>query len=217
MDYGRRPRIPRRTNGIIVSQLISDIVDSVLGNIGTVISLRQSHGKCVRQAGIALNLERWQTPAIAELPKRHAIARFSRYGQPIYLVIKEANELASAGQVSVEEAREMSRQALDNIPYVKQVKEEKKEEDAQSSEKNWRDRVTGLPTRTRLVYARICERPWELIADRMGALGIDRETEGNARDELEALGLIRFAGKVGSRCRLFELTERGKEVAEKWA
>jgi hypothetical protein len=90
-------------------------------------------------------------------------------------------------------------------------------EDVQSTEKNWWDRVKGLPTRTRLVYARIAERPWELIKDRMDALGIDRETEGDARDELESLGLIRFAGTVGSRCRLFELTKRGKEVAEKWA
>jgi hypothetical protein len=58
--------------------------------------------------------------------------------------------------------------------------------------------------------------PWELIEDRMDYLGMDREAENAARRQLRALGLIRFAGKVGAKHRLFELTQRGRKVAEKW-
>jgi hypothetical protein len=47
----------------------------------------------------------------------------------------------------------------------------------------------------------------------MDALGFDRETEGEARAKLESRGLIAFAGKVGAKHRLFELTARGRELA----
>jgi hypothetical protein len=47
----------------------------------------------------------------------------------------------------------------------------------------------------------------------MGELGFDRETEGNARAKLESRGLIAFAGKVGAKHRLFQLTPRGREFA----
>jgi hypothetical protein len=71
----------------------------------------------------------------------------------------------------------------------------------------------GLPLSERKVYARIAERPWELIEDRMDALGLDRETEGEVRARLGSRGLIVFTGKVGAKHRLFELTARGRELA----
>ena len=71
----------------------------------------------------------------------------------------------------------------------------------------------GLHPTELKVYARIAEQPWELIEDRMDALGFDRETEGEARAKLESRGLIAFAGKVGAKNRLFELTARGRELA----
>jgi hypothetical protein len=63
------------------------------------------------------------------------------------------------------------------------------------------------------VFARLAERPWELILDRADALGLDRETEGDARSSLEARGLIALAGKVGAKQRLMEPTARGREFA----
>ena len=71
----------------------------------------------------------------------------------------------------------------------------------------------GLRTRELRVFARICERPWELIPDRMDALGLDRESEGDARAKLEAAALIAFAAKVGAKNRLFAPTARGREFA----
>ncbi len=47
----------------------------------------------------------------------------------------------------------------------------------------------------------------------MDALGLDRETEGDARARLEARGLTGLAGKVGAKYRLFDLTARGRELA----
>jgi len=64
------------------------------------------------------------------------------------------------------------------------------------------------------VFSRIAERPWERIEDRMDALGLDRESEGDARAKSGARGLIAFAGTVGAKNRLFELTPRGRAFAE---
>jgi hypothetical protein len=47
----------------------------------------------------------------------------------------------------------------------------------------------------------------------MDGLGLDRETEGEARARLGSRGLIVFAGKAGAKHRLFELTARGRELA----
>jgi len=52
-----------------------------------------------------------------------------------------------------------------------------------------------------------------LIPDRMDALGLDRESEGDARAKLEAAALIAFAAKVGAKNRLFAPTARGREFA----
>jgi hypothetical protein len=47
----------------------------------------------------------------------------------------------------------------------------------------------------------------------MDVLHIDRDAEGLARRNLKTRGFIQFAGKVGARNRLFELTARGREYA----
>jgi hypothetical protein len=70
-----------------------------------------------------------------------------------------------------------------------------------------------LRPREKRVFARICERPWELIDDRKDALGLDRESEGSARDTLKTRGLTAFAGTVGARSILVDLTARGRAFA----
>ena len=201
--------------GIVVTHLPEDVEDPVLGNLGTVFCLRLGDGRSINRAALCVNLERWQRPEIAQLPDRQAIARFSRYGKPVQLVIKDAAKLLSGSRpVSRKEARERSRPVLERFPYVKRAPE--KVEDAQDEEEKILKAVGGLPTRVRRVYARICAIPWELIEDRIDYLGLDREAENAARRQLVALGLICFAGKVGAKHRLFELTPRGRKVAEKW-
>jgi len=207
------------TCGVVVSQLISDLVPSARGNLGTVLCLRQGHRQCIRDAAASLNLAPWQEAELARLPNQHAVARFSRYGEPVYLAVKDARSLLPEGSPppSREEARWRSRPALEAIPYVKRCEPPEPEENNGGRAGKGEGLPTaaggGLHPRELKVYARIAEQPWELIEDRMDALGFDREAEGEARAKLESRGLIAFAGKVGAKNRLFELTARGRELA----
>lgn len=117
---------------------------------------------------------------------------------------------------SREEARERSRPVLEAIPYVKDSEPAPVEAGVAQTDGGVAapQPEEGLQPREMKVFARICERPWELIEDRMDVLGLDRESEGDARDKLDLRGLIGFAGTVGARRRLFELTPRGRAFTE---
>ena len=206
--------------GVVVSQLISDVAASVRGNLGTVICLRQGHRQCIRDAAASLNLAPWQEPELAKLPNRHAVARFSRYGEPVYLAVKDSRSLfpPDSHPPTKEEARQRSKPVLDAIPFMRRC------ESAASGVGSGSPAAgegEGLPTaakgglnlQEKKVFARIASQPWELIQDRIDGLGLDRETEGEARAKLESRGLIAFAGKAGAKCRLFQLTPRGREFA----
>jgi hypothetical protein len=190
----------------------------VRGNLGSIIVLRQGNRDGVRQAAGAVNLKPWQEEEIARLPNRHAIARFSRYGEPVYLAVKDARALGLgvSPPPSREEARERSRPVLEAIPFVKGGEASQGEAARAEGGEAGQEAVQEgeLRPREKRVFARICERPWELIDDRKDALGLDRESEGAARATLEARGLSGFAGIVGAKNRLFELTARGRAVAE---
>jgi len=207
------------TCGVVVSHLVSDVAASVRGNLGTIFSLRQGDRQCIREAASALILAPWQEPEIARLPNQHAVARFSRYGEPVYLAVKDARALLGEGSPppSKEEARARSKAVLEAIPYVRKCEPPKPEAEAESSRAGKGEGLPsaggGLHPAELKVYARIASQPWETIEDRMDALGLDRETEGDARAKLESRGLIAFAGKVGAKWRLFELTARGRELA----
>lgn len=210
------------TCGVIVSQLISDVAASVRGNLGTVISLRQGDRSCVHNAAASLNLAPWQEAEIAKLPPRHAIARFSRYKEPVYLAIKDARNILPEGlpPLGRAEALERGRLVLEANPYVRgsgpQADGESGSPAAAGAEGEGLPSAAGggLPPTERKVFSRIAEQPWELIEDRMDSLGLDRETEGKARTNLGSRGLIVFAGKVGAKHRLSELTARGRELAD---
>jgi hypothetical protein len=227
------------TAGLVVSQLIQDVAPAVRGNLGSVFCLRQGHRQGVREAGAALNLKPWQEEEIAKLPNRHAIARFSRHGEPVYLAVKDARALGLgvSPAPSHEDATERSRPILEAIPYVKRSEPPRaaagaggmsatapaadgggKGMDGPSANGEMSAGATatdgGLHPRERKVLARMAERPWELIQDRMDALGLDREGEGDARAKLEARGLIALTGTVGAKKLLFELTARGRAFAE---
>lgn len=206
------------TCGIIVSQLVQDLAPSVRGNLGSTFVLRQGHRDGVRHAAGMLNLEGWREPEIAKLPNRHAIVRLSRHGEPVYLAVKDARALGIgvSPKPSREEARERSRPVLEAIPYVKNSEPAPVEAGVAQTDGGVAvpQPEEGLQPREMKVFARIAERPWELIEDRMDALGLDRESEGDARDKLDLRGLIGFAGTVGARRRLFELTPRGRAFTE---
>lgn len=206
--------------GVVVSHLIPDLAASVRGTLGSVICLRQGDRPCIRDAAASLNLAPWQEPEIAKLPNQHAIARFSRHGEPVYLAIKDARNLLPEGlpPPSRQEAIERSRPVLEAIPYVRSCGPSGMGSEGPAAAGAEGEGLPaaaegGLHPTELKEYARIAERPWELIEDRMDGLGLDRETEGEVRARLGSRGLIVFAGKAGAKHRLFELTARGRELA----
>lgn len=200
------------TSAVVVSQLISDVAPAVRANLGSIICLRQGHQRCVREALGALNLPLSYEEELSTLPNRCAIARFSRHGRAIYLALKDARGIIPQGPpMSREDARERSRPVLEQYPFVKRSGPVAGM--AQPGSGDAARPAEGLSPREMKVFARIAERPWELVQDRIDALGLTREAEADARAKLEARGLLRPAGLVGAKCRLCELTPRGLEVA----
>ena len=201
------------TCGIVASQLAQDVAKSILGNLGTVFFLRQGPKDCVDAATSALNLEPWQRPEMGKLPDRHAVARFARYGEPVCLQVNDTEPvLGDVPDLTREQARAVSEPFLDAIPFVGNgaTKTACADKDDAPAE-----RTDELPPDEAKVFACIAERPDELTPDRLEKTGLDKDRESRARSKLMARGLIEFAGKVGAKYRVFQLTARGKEVAGK--
>ncbi len=246
------------TCGAVITHLPADLAQGARSNLGSVLVLRQGNRNCIRDAAGMLTLEAWLEDEVGRLPNHHAIARFSRHGEPVYLVMKDARGLLPGGSPppSREQARARSKAVLEAIPFVKRggpaqppgVEGFPHAGDGmggpgaggRAGPVAARDQASsaagkvvaarpfssavaapqspegGLHPREKAVFARISERPYELIEDRMDALSLDREVEGDARQKLEACGLIALAGRVGAKNRVFELTARGRELAQAW-
>jgi len=146
------------------------------------------------------------------LEGRHAVVRVNRIADPWLLAV---DELSFPEPLSRDKARQRCEEALAYIPFVERTAKALQETgDEVSTEPEESPASDALVGSERRVFARIVERPWELIEDRMDELNIDRDAEGLARRNLKTRGLIQFAGKVGARNRLFELTARGREHAD---
>ena len=65
------------------------------------------------------------------------------------------------------------------------------------------------------VFVRIAGDPTETIEDRMAALGKIRAEEETARKECSRKGYIKVGGTYGWGVKLFELTDKGRNFAEK--
>jgi hypothetical protein len=210
------------TCGIVATHLPSDLAHGVRGNIGSVIALRQGNRDSIRETAAMLNLAPWQEGELAKLPAHYAIARFSRHGEPVCLEIRDARPLGLGvtPPPSRDEARERSRPVLEAIPFVKRGEPPlagQEEAGPAAVGKETTHTATangGLPLREMRVFAHIAQYPWATIDDRRDALGLDRDSEGDARAKLQARGLIAFAGTVGAKNRLFEPTARGREFAQ---
>lgn len=77
--------------GVVVDQLVSDLVPAVTGNLSSVICMRLARRECITKAASALGLEKWQERELALLPEREAVMRVSRHPQPIHLRVKDVS------------------------------------------------------------------------------------------------------------------------------
>jgi len=201
------------TCGVVVSQLLPDLSKSIRGNLGTVFCFRQGDKDCVDQAAAALNFRPWQKYELAKLPDQQAIGRFSRYGDSVHIVIKDAGPLFSGiRRLSRAEARDRSRPILQAIPYVKRV-ESKAVEDEKKD--NNGPAVKGrLPTEELKWYAHYLKTPWQLRPDRIAELGIKKDADGRMVTKFEARGCITFEGRVGAKYKVHRPSARGVQLAK---
>lgn len=205
-------KIDDNTAVIFTDQTPSGLNRATIANCSNFISFTLVDSKDVWAAGCAEGLEAYQRKELVALGPREIIVRLKRYSKKPLKI--QVDEIAFPAALSKKQAREQSRGVLDSIPFVKHATE--KVEDAQDEEEKLRNAVGGLHPRVKKVFCRIAERPWELIEDRFEALNLDRDSENDARKKLKACGLIRRAGTIGAKNLLFELTERGRKVAERW-
>ena len=202
--------------GVVVDQLFSGLAPSVTGNLSNFICFRLTQRNCIQKAASAMGLDGRQEQELARLPNRHAIIRLNRHQEPIYAVINDASAiLTKKRRPSREEARQMSAPALAQIPYVKIAKPETMPSAAITAAPAKPAQSNGLNGVEKQILARISAMPYELIQDRIDNLGLDRDTENHGRARLETCGLIEFAGKVGAKQILCQLSSRGREAAEK--
>jgi hypothetical protein len=220
-DLGEAPgpsfvRSARKIGGelgvILTDQVPSLLSPATIANLSSMVCFRLGNANCQHRIASAIGLDRYQQRELAKLEARHAVVRVNRVPDPWLLAI---DELLFPKPLLRDEARQRCEEILASIPFLEHTEKILPEVgDEASLETQKTASRDALVSNERHIFGRIAERPWELIEDRMDVLGIDRDAEGLARRNLKTRGLIQFAGKVGARHRLFELTARGREHAD---
>jgi len=190
-----------------VSQLVPDLDRSIRGNLGSVISLRQGDHYCVKEAAADLNLKPWQADKLAKLTGRKAIARFSRFGEPVNILIEDASKLFRVPKPTREQAEARSKPVLDKIAFVKSMKKkppaENKKEPLDPASNEYK------------AFAFTARFPYRLAKDRQVETGLSKDADSRAVRKLRNLGMVRPGGKAGAKFQLSEPTDKGLALAKK--
>jgi hypothetical protein len=195
---------------VAIDQIPSEIPAGVLGNLSTRIVFRLTNSPCINAIAYSMGLDRPQAEGLAELPPRRAVMQTTRIPKPFLLNVVEIPERQ---RPSTEELREREKGSLEMLDYelpdvdVSQVLlgQEKKKED--------RGADSAIRGDLYKVLARICERPYELIEERIEGLGFDRAREYRARRALEKIGMIALGDKAGAKLLLYVPTAKGIQWA----
>ncbi len=193
---------------VVVSQLVPDVDKSIRGNMGSVISLRQGDHYCVKEAAADLNLKPWQSDELAKLGDRQAVARFSRFGEPVNVLIEDAAKLFQVPKPTCEQARARSKPVLDMIPFAKKL-QKKPPADKENSA------ALAPDSNEYKDFAYIARFPYKLARDRQAETRLGKDADSRAAKKLRDLGLVRLAGKAGAKFMLYRLTDRGLALAKK--
>ena len=209
-------------SAVVVSQLVGDVDKSVRGNLGSVISLRQRDKDCIREAAGALNLSPWQSPELGCLPKRQAIARFSRYGDPVHIAVKDTGPILDGiKRFTREEGRARSKPVLDTIPFVKRrPKTEEASAPAPVDSAGTPDatpsvQVASLDPNEYTTFASIVRFPELVGADRRAGTALSPDADSRTIKKLCNAGLVGLVGKVGAKCKIHAPTDKGLALAAK--
>jgi hypothetical protein len=194
---------------VVIDQTPSELAPAVLGNVSTRIVFRLTNSPCINAIAYSMGLDRTQAEKLAEMPLRRAVVQTARIPKPFLLNVLEIPERQRPSAEELKERETLSLEVLDHelsgvdVTEVLLGREKKKEEPPQ---------IRGDVYR---VHARVCERPYERIEERVAGLEIDRAREFRARATLEKLGMIEPGDKVGTKWQLFIPTAKGADYARK--
>jgi hypothetical protein len=194
---------------VAIDQTPSELPAAVLGNLSTRFVFRLTNSPCINAIAYSMGLDRAQAKELAELPPRRAVMQTARIPKPFLLNVLEIPERQRPSAEELKERETLSLEMLDHelsgvdVTEVLLGREKKKEEPPQ---------IRGDIYR---VHARVCEKPYERIEERVAGLEIDRAREFRARATLEKLGMIEPGDKVGTKWQLFIPTAKGADYARK--
>jgi hypothetical protein len=194
---------------VLICQTVCDLPAGMLANVSTRIVFRLTNSPCINAIAYSMGFDRTQAEGLAELPLRRAVVQTARIPKPFLLNVVEIPERQRPSAEELRERETLSLEVLDHelsgvdVTEVLLGREKKKEEPPQ---------IRGDVYR---VHARVCERPYERIEERVAGLEIDRAREFRARATLEKLGMIEPGDKVGTKWQLFIPTAKGADYARK--
>jgi hypothetical protein len=192
---------------VIVDQVPSELPAAVLGNVSTRIVFRLTNSPCLGAIEDSMGLNREQVTELSELPRRRAVVQSASQPKPFLMEVIDVPRGRPASREELEERERISLELLDYEPAEVDVSLFLFGGPRKKSEQEKKEGTLGGDLHK--VMARLCERPYELIEERAEALEMDRAREYRARQDLEKLGMIERAGKVGSRWDLYVPTSKG--------
>ena len=208
-DLGEGPgmsflRFARKIRGgtsvILTDQEPSKLHQTALANCANIISFGLVHSDDIRQAASAQGLEPFQAKELSGLGDRQIVARLRRYPKPLKI---EIDEMSFPAPVSVEQAKARSKHLLDGIPFV----------DAKDRQPEKPD--VPLADNEHITFASIARSPELLGEDRRMRTGLSSDADSRAAKKLRDLGLITLHGRAGAKNKVYGLTAKGADFADK--
>jgi len=196
---------------VIIDQVPSELPAAVFGNLGMKVAFRLTDPPCISEISYSMGLDRDQKRRLGELPRRRALVQTAGNPEPFLLEVPELPENVLSSPGEIEERIKVSLESLDYSLEEIDVGVflyggRKKEEDKPDRGTIGGDRL--------MVFARISKAPYELIEERIEALGFDRAQEYRARQELVKLGMIEKGGVLGAKFIAYRPTLKGIEWAQ---
>jgi excisionase family DNA binding protein len=207
-----------------VSLILSDQVPSLIpaswmGNLGTRLVLRLSHGGCIKAISDALALGQEQRMFIPELPRRTALVHYLGWSKPFLIQIPEL-QFERADKRRIREFMEERSRGLRYVPYEEEtvIIESKDKEVINEKAKTDKRRGDVLLLKEEMDYLEsIVREPFLAVTERDRKLEISGWKGHSLREKLIKKEVIEKVAintkKRGGVIYLTKVTEKGREIA----
>lgn len=210
-----------------VSLVLSDQVPSLIpaswmGNLGTRLVMRLSHGGCIRSISDALALEREQRVFMTELPRRCMILHYIGWPKPVLIRIPELS-FRKIDRNRIEEFMSERNKELKYVPYEEETiviesKDDKKEKMDNATKIDKRDGRVQLLKEEMDYLESINREPFLAFTERDKKLEISGWKGNRLRKKITDKGIIEKVvintGKKGGIINLIRITKKGREIAD---